>query len=130
MKISRLVTSAMYSRFYFRLASLTLLSATLSGAIGSHHLPSRLGSSSGTGEGRVVKHGRDFVPDEVLYVSYGHTDVACHSRPSVLVNGSTPGPELRLKPGRSTWIRVYNNIPDQNTTIVCQPATISIVNKR
>ncbi|KAF2724415.1 multicopper oxidase [Polychaeton citri CBS 116435] len=63
------------------------------------------------------EHGRDFVPDEILHVSFGTVNIACSTRPSVLINGTTPGPEIRLKPGRPTWIRVYNDIADQNTTM-------------
>jgi L-ascorbate oxidase len=32
---------------------------------------------------------------------------------STLVNGSTPGPTLRLQAGKTSWIRVYNIIAQQ-----------------
>jgi FtsP/CotA-like multicopper oxidase with cupredoxin domain len=57
--------------------------------------------------GRPVVHGSDFVPDHVLVVTY-----------ETLVNGSTPGPTLRLQPGKTSWIRVYNNMPNDNLTMV------------
>ncbi|KAJ5259627.1 hypothetical protein N7478_012608 [Penicillium angulare] len=38
-------------------------------------------------------------------------------RYSALVNGSSPGPELRLKEGQVSWIRVYNDMEHENATI-------------
>jgi FtsP/CotA-like multicopper oxidase with cupredoxin domain len=68
--------------------------------------------------GRPVVHGSDFVPDHVLVVTYENITIACQSRMSTLVNGSTPGPTLRLQPGKTSWIRVYNNMPNDNLTMV------------
>ena len=63
-------------------------------------------------------HGNDFVPDFVLYATYENISVACQWRPSVLLNGSSPGPALRIPPGKTTWVRVYNSMSDYNLTVV------------
>jgi len=63
-------------------------------------------------------HDDSFQPDHILRVTARDYDEACTSRYSVLVNGSSPGPELRLKEGQVNWIRVYNDMKDENTTIV------------
>lgn len=62
-------------------------------------------------------HDSDFVPDHVLRITYETACIACQSRPSVLVNGTTPGPALRLQPGKTSWIRVYNDMDKYNTTV-------------
>ncbi|KAL4784881.1 Cupredoxin [Aspergillus varians] len=66
---------------------------------------------------RLVRHDSSFQPDHVLRVSAGTFGEACSERYSVLVNGSTPGPELRLREGEVSWIRVYNDMTDANTTM-------------
>jgi hypothetical protein len=71
-----------------------------------------------SGYGPPVEHGSDFVPDHVLVVTYEEIPVACQSRWSTVVNGTTPGPTLTLQPGKTSWIRVYNNQPEWNLTIV------------
>lgn len=63
-------------------------------------------------------HDSTFVPDHVLRLTYEDVPIGCQTRPSVLVNGSLPGPELRLLPGRTSWIRVYNDMADYNATMV------------
>ncbi|KAK1754233.1 hypothetical protein QBC47DRAFT_325380 [Echria macrotheca] len=62
-------------------------------------------------------HDSSFVPDHVLRVSYAVYSSGCSSRKSVVVNGTIPGPPLYLEPGHISWIRVYNDIPDQNLTM-------------
>ena len=42
----------------------------------------------------------------------------CESRYSVVFNGTSPGPVLQLEEGKTTWVRVYNEIPDKNLTVV------------
>ena len=79
-------------------------------------LPSQTERSSKYGRPR--RHDANFVPDFVLRVTYEDVSIGCQTRKSALVNGSLPGPELRLIPGKTSWIRVYNDIPDQNTTMV------------
>jgi L-ascorbate oxidase len=62
-------------------------------------------------------HDASFVPDEILRITEENVTIACESRLSVLVNGTSPGPALRLKPGKTTWIRVYNDMEHWNTTM-------------
>lgn len=45
-------------------------------------------------------------------------NMACRYRDSVVVNGTSPGPEIRLKPEQTTWIRVYNDMDNENLTMV------------
>lgn len=66
-------------------------------------------------------HGTNFVPDQVLHLTYENVSIGCQTRTSVLINGSLPGPVLRLKPGQTSWIRVYNDMTDFNATIVSFP---------
>lgn len=72
-----------------------------------------LGHTSG------VSHNGTFVPEFILRATAQNVSHACITRLSVLLNGTSPGPELRLTPGITSWIRVYNDIPDQNLTVVC-----------
>lgn len=64
------------------------------------------------------KHDKTFVPDEILRVSSRNISVACETRQSAVVNGTAPGPELRILPGQTTWIRVYNDMTNDNLTMV------------
>ncbi|KAL2819622.1 Cupredoxin [Aspergillus cavernicola] len=75
-----------------------------------------LGLVSAT-RGSTVRHDHSFQPDHILRVTAETYTEACSERYSVLVNGSSPGPELRLREGEVNWIRVYNDMPDANTTI-------------
>ncbi|KAL2867486.1 Cupredoxin [Aspergillus lucknowensis] len=68
-------------------------------------------------QGHVYRHDHSFQPDHILRVTAGTFSEACSERYSVLVNGSLPGPELRLREGETSWIRVYNDMTDANTTI-------------
>lgn len=71
----------------------------------------------------TVRHDSTFTPDHVLRVTNQNIDIACDQHLSVIVNGSTPGPVLRLAPGTASWIRVYNDVEDQNLTMVCLPSS-------
>ncbi|PHH69088.1 hypothetical protein CDD82_88 [Ophiocordyceps australis] len=62
-------------------------------------------------------HGKDFQPEYVLEATLGPLDMDCQTRESVMLNNSSPGPTLYLKEGQTTWVRVYNNIADQNITL-------------
>ena len=64
-------------------------------------------------------HDDSFVPDAVLRASRGNYSIGGISRLTTLVNGSAPGPELRLTEGTVVWIRVYNDLPLDNFTMVC-----------
>jgi len=71
------------------------------------------------GDGQWHKHGKAFVPDAVLRVTVGNVSQSClPAKEIVLVNGTSPGPELRLMEGKTYWIRVYNDMPHSNVTMV------------
>ena len=64
-------------------------------------------------------HDETFVPDAVLRITAQNITQSClPSKYTVLVNGTTPGPELRLLEGKKYWIRVYNDMTDNNLTMV------------
>lgn len=67
---------------------------------------------------KLVKHDSSVLLDHVLRVTTRNIAVACQTRLSTVVNGTSPGPELRIKPGETTWIRVYNDMESQNLTMV------------
>lgn len=89
--------------------------------------PATTPKAAADGYGPPITHGDDFVPDYVLNVTYQDVSVACQSRPSVVVNGSSPGPALRIPAGKTTWIRVYNSMSDYNLTMVCTWCSQTIV---
>lgn len=66
----------------------------------------------------VQAHDSNWEPDYVLEATATNITINCHSRYSVIVNGTSPGPTLYLKEGQTTWVRVWNRIPDQNFTLV------------
>lgn len=73
----------------------------------------------GVTSAKTVTHDAKFVPDEVLVVTEEMTKQSCvPEKETLLVNGTTPGPTLRFTEGKTVWIRVYNNIPHQNLTMV------------
>lgn len=64
-------------------------------------------------------HDETFVPDAILRVTAQNQTTSClPSKSTVLVNGTSPGPELRLVEGVTYWIRVYNDMSEANLTIV------------
>lgn len=80
--------------------------------------------------GGLVVHDDTFVPDHVLYVSAQNISQACNNRYSTVVNGTSPGPPIRLSPGKSAWIRVYNLVPDANLTMASPLAKFIHATKR
>ncbi|KAK3948299.1 multicopper oxidase-domain-containing protein [Pseudoneurospora amorphoporcata] len=64
----------------------------------------------------AVHDGR-FVPNHNLRVTIREVNFGCETRQSLVVNGTSPGPVIRLLPGARAWIRVYNDISDQNLTM-------------
>lgn len=74
----------------------------------------------GANDTGVVTHSDSFHPDFYLSVTYELQNVACEQRMSVLVNGTSPGPELRLPGGKTSWVRVCNDMDEYNTTMVCE----------
>ena len=70
-------------------------------------------------------HDASFVPDAVLRITEGNLAQSClPPKWTVLVNGTVPGPELRLQEGNTYWIRVYNDMTDNNLTMVKMPLNI------
>ncbi|KAL4876999.1 Cupredoxin [Aspergillus karnatakaensis] len=68
-------------------------------------------------QGALVQHDGSFQPDYILRVTAQKYNQACSDRYSVLVNGSFPGPEIRIQEGQTTWIRVCNDLQNMNTTM-------------
>lgn len=66
----------------------------------------------------TCEHDTWFTPDISLRVSLENITQGCSVRESVVVNGTSPGPTLRIKPNKVTWIRIYNDMLDQNLTMV------------
>lgn len=56
-------------------------------------------------------------PDYVLRLSNASVAADCTVRHSVTVNGSSPGPLIRVQEGQHVWIRVHNDMVDRNTTL-------------
>lgn len=69
-------------------------------------------------ESAFHKHDKNFQHDYVLIATAQNISYDCQLRYSVVLNGSSPGPPLYLTEGYTTWTRVYNNITDQNLTVV------------
>ena len=67
---------------------------------------------------QAVLHDRSFTPHYVLEATAADITINCQTRYSVIFNGTSPGPSLYLVEGLTTWVRVYNAIPDQNLTVV------------
>ena len=64
-------------------------------------------------------HDASFIPDAVLHVTAKNVSAGGVYRLTTLVNGTSPGPTLHLPENKVIWIRVYNDMPDKNTTMVC-----------
>ncbi|MBW0519143.1 hypothetical protein O181_058858 [Austropuccinia psidii MF-1] len=56
-------------------------------------------------------------PDTVLIVSQKSLSADCNLRPSIVINQSSPGPELRFNENQRLWIRVINQLDNQPLTI-------------
>ena len=67
---------------------------------------------------QVVSHGDSWAPDYILRATAENYTIACASRYSVIVNGTSPGPIITLKENQTSWIRVYNDMTDLNFTMV------------
>lgn len=79
-----------------------------------------LAASFALGAYAVATHTHDatFVPDATLHITARNISIGGIQRYTTLVNGTVPGPELRLTEGETVWIRVYNDLENLNTTIV------------
>lgn len=72
------------------------------------------------GGASAVTHGEKFAPDAVLRVTEVERKQSCVPAKEILVvNGTSPGPALTFTEGDTVWIRVHNDIPHQNLTMVC-----------
>jgi L-ascorbate oxidase len=63
-------------------------------------------------------HDDTFTPDYILEATLDDIKINCKSRSSITFNGTSPGPTIYLREEQTTWIRVYNKIPDNNVTVV------------
>ncbi|KAK4212463.1 putative L-ascorbate oxidase [Rhypophila decipiens] len=72
---------------------------------------------SATALAKLVVHDGSFTPDQVLRVTIGQIDSGCQTHQDIVVNGTSPGPVLHILPGATTWVRVYNDMDDQNLTM-------------
>ena len=63
-------------------------------------------------------HDDSFTPDAVLRVTAQNISLGGIHKLAPLVNGSIPGPELRVPENETVWIRVFNDIEGQNLTMV------------
>lgn len=68
----------------------------------------------------AIVHDDSFSPDAILRVTAQIVSLGGIQRLTALVNGSIPGPELRVPENETAWIRVYNDMKDQNLTMVSQ----------
>lgn len=108
---ARYTHSAMFP--YQLVVGVSLITACITAADQIHSPLSRRENGSG-----VQTRESDFAPDYFLSVTYEEHYVACKKRVSVLVNGTSPGPTLRLPGGKTSWIRVCNDMAEYNTTMV------------
>ncbi|KAE9985392.1 hypothetical protein BLS_008331 [Venturia inaequalis] len=64
-----------------------------------------------------TQHGATFQPDYILRATAQNITIDCESHYAVVLNGTSPAPPLYFREGWTTWVRVYNDIPDQNLTV-------------
>lgn len=75
-----------------------------------------LGAEHGFG---VVTHDTTFIPDAVLVVTQANVSQSCYGpKQTFLINGTSPGPSITLVENVTYWIRVYNDMPNENLTMV------------
>jgi hypothetical protein len=66
-----------------------------------------------------IRHDSLFSPDHILHVTEQPFTQSCITKNEViLINGTCPGPELRLTEGNVYWIRVFNDMDNKNLTMV------------
>uniref|UniRef100_D8PTK2 laccase n=1 Tax=Schizophyllum commune (strain H4-8 / FGSC 9210) TaxID=578458 RepID=D8PTK2_SCHCM len=59
-----------------------------------------------------------WAPDHILRINNATVAADCTERQSVTINGTSPGPTLRVRESdESVWIRVYNDMEAENTTL-------------
>ena len=70
------------------------------------------------GNDHWLEHDKSFIPDATIRISEQNLTQSClPPKPVIVLNGTSPGPELRLLEGGTYWIRVYNDIAHSNATI-------------
>lgn len=62
-------------------------------------------------------HDAGFQPEYILRATAQNVTFDCESRYSVVFNGTSPGPPLYMQEGRTTWVRVYNDMTNENLTV-------------
>jgi hypothetical protein len=68
-----------------------------------------------------VLHDSSFSPDFVLRVAEQPFTQSCITKSDViLINGTFPGPEIRLIEGNIYWIRVFNDMNNKNLTMASE----------
>ena len=75
----------------------------------------------------TVVHNDSFTPDAVLRVTAQEISLGGIRRLTTLVNGSIPGPELRIPEQEVAWIRVYNDMQGQNLTMVSRKEDFVVI---
>jgi len=64
-------------------------------------------------------HDTSFSPNFTLRVTEQPFTQSCITKNDViLINGTSPGPELRLREGNIYWVRVFNDMENNNLTMV------------
>ena len=63
-------------------------------------------------------HDDSFIPDALLRITAQNVSLGGIQKLATMVNGSIPGPELRVPEDGAAWIRVFNDMNDQNLTMV------------
>jgi hypothetical protein len=86
-----------------------------------------LGLLTTTAVAELTVHDGNWQPDHILRITAQNISVACEERYSAVINGTSPGPELRLPAGQVSWIRVYNDMTDANLTMVSEETLDMIV---
>ncbi|KAI0402419.1 Cupredoxin [Xylaria palmicola] len=66
---------------------------------------------------RAHVHDHTFTPDVVLSVTRQNVSVAGIQRYSTLINNSLPAPVVRIPENQVVWIRVCNDMSDENVTM-------------
>lgn len=81
-------------------------------------IPTLLLGLAATATANLVAHDSSFVPDYILRATAQNVTIACQSRYSTVLNNSIPAPPIYLKEGQTSWVRVFNDMTDQNFTLV------------
>lgn len=63
-------------------------------------------------------HDGYFSPDAVLRVKGENISLGGVHKIAPIVNGSIPGPILRIPENQVVWVRVYNDMHNENLTMV------------